>query len=170
MLSLPLARHALMLLCHVEPGRLCCSSAAVVVSRHVEHSETCTTVNVSLLSGQVMPCSSPLAVSRVTSSTACVADAFGGIDSGDYAALAAQLGVLQQLATLSKQTWTNPVGDCVTQTLLNLVCAVITAFELSPFTLPADQLQATTNILVGLYEGASLVKHSVQCWHVKNTL
>ena len=142
MLSLRLARHTLILVCPLEPGHLCSSSAAcgdqlVWQAPRGLHN------------------SSHVPLTHVIAWHACVAEAFAGIDSGDYAVLAAQLGVLQQLAALSKQTWTSPVAACVSQTLLNLVSAVITAFELSPFTLPADQLQATTDILVGLYDGRS---------------
>ena len=74
-----------------------------------------------------------------------------------FADWAGQLGVLPQLALLSKQSWTGPVAECSTQTLLNLACAVIAAFDLSPFTLPSDQLQALLELVINLYEGDSLL-------------
>ena len=74
-----------------------------------------------------------------------------------FAGWAGQLGVLPQLALLSKQSWTGPVAECSTQTLLNLACAVIAAFDLSSFTLPSDQLQALLELVINLYEGNSLL-------------
>ena len=37
--------------------------------------------------------------------------------------------------------------------LLSLMCAAIAAFDLSPYSLPADQLQAAVDTLANLYEG-----------------
>ena len=49
------------------------------------------------------------------------------------------------------------MAACITQTLLNLACSVIAAFDLSPFTLPSDQLQALLELVVNLYEGECLL-------------
>lgn len=75
------------------------------------------------------------------------------MDCTAFATLAGQRGVLPRLALLSRQKWVGPVADCITQTLLNLLCAVIAAFDLSPFSLPAAQLHAVLEVMVNLYEG-----------------
>ena len=72
------------------------------------------------------------------------------IDPTPYANNAAELGVLSTLAELSK---TEPLSQPSRYTLLSLMCTAIAAFELSPFTLPADQLQAVVKTLANLYEG-----------------
>ena len=87
----------------------------------------------------------------------CSADGLADCDPGVFASLAGQLGVLPQLSLLSKQSWTGPVAECITQTLLNLACSLIAAFDLSPFTLPSDQLQALLELVVNLYEGEYLL-------------
>lgn len=46
-------------------------------------------------------------------------------------------------------------------TLLNLICAAIAAFDLSPYTLSASQLQAVVDILANLYEGKACVSGQI---------
>ena len=92
---------------------------------------------------------------HITTGTVSI-DGLAAVDPAAVASLAGQLGVLPQLALLSKQTWTGPVAGCITQALLNVACAIIAAFDLSPFTLPADQLQALVDMVSNLYEGESL--------------
>ena len=93
-------------------------------------------------------------------------DGLADVDPAAVASLAGQLGVLPQLALLSKQTWTGQVAGCITLALLNVVCAIIAAFDLSPFTLTADQLQALVDMVSNLYEGESLHVQALMCTHV----
>jgi hypothetical protein len=75
------------------------------------------------------------------------------IDPTTYANKAAQLEVLPTLAGL---TSTGHLSQASRITLLSLMCAAIAAFDLSPYTLSASQLQAVIDTLANLYEGKAL--------------
>jgi hypothetical protein len=75
------------------------------------------------------------------------------IDPTTYANKAAQLEVLPTLAEL---TSSGQLTQASRITLLSLMCAAIAAFDLSPYTLSACQLQAVIDTLANLYEGKAL--------------
>lgn len=76
--------------------------------------------------------------------------ALSDIDSTTYANKAAQLGVLPTLAELTSN---GSLSQASRTTVLSLMCAAIAAFDLSPYTLSASQLQAVIDTLANLYEG-----------------
>ncbi len=75
------------------------------------------------------------------------------IDLTTFANKAAQLEVLPMLAVL---TSSGQLSQASRITLLSLMCAAIAAFDLSPYSLSASQLQAVIDTLANLYEGKSL--------------
>ena len=75
------------------------------------------------------------------------------IDPTTYANKAAQLEVLPTLAELTNS---GQLSQASRITLLSLMCAAIAAFDLSPYTLSASQLQAVIETLANLYEGKAL--------------
>lgn len=75
------------------------------------------------------------------------------IDPTAFANKAAQLEVLPTLAEL---TSSGQLSQASRITLLSLMCAAIAAFDLSPYTLSASQLQAVIDTLANLYEGKAL--------------
>ena len=75
------------------------------------------------------------------------------IDPTTFANKAAQLGVLPMLAELTNS---GQLSQASRITLLSLMCAAIAAFDLSPYSLSASQLQAVIDTLATLYEGNSL--------------
>ena len=72
------------------------------------------------------------------------------LDQTPFANKAAQLGVLP---SLSRLTQNKQMSKSSRHVLLSLMCAAIAAFDLSPYSLPADQLQAAVDSLANLYEG-----------------
>ena len=63
---------------------------------------------------------------------------------------------LAAVASLRELTVTRSNKDPSTPyILLNLICAAMAAFDLSPFTLPLPELQALVDTLAHLYEGTA---------------
>ena len=71
-------------------------------------------------------------------------------DQTSFANKAAQLEVLPTLAELMSSGQLSH-ASCIT--LLSLMCATIAAFDLSPYSLSASQLQAVIDTLANLCEG-----------------
>ena len=80
----------------------------------------------------------------------CCTGPLANTDPAPFANKAAQLNVLPTLAQLTQNKQTSQASRKV---LLSLMCAAIAAFDLSPYTLPASQLQSVVDTLANLYEG-----------------
>lgn len=71
------------------------------------------------------------------------------VDAAFFARKAIELAALPSLRELATKTCN--LGS--RRTLLNVVCAAVAAFDLSPFTLPLPELVALVDTLAHLYEG-----------------
>ena len=80
----------------------------------------------------------------------CCTGPLADLDPAPYANKALALGALRTLADLTKD---HQLSQPSRYTLLSLISAVIAAFDLSPYTLPSEQLDAVTKAVANLYEG-----------------
>ena len=93
---------------------------------------------------------------HVCTTTAYDCGASGPLADIDPTAFANKAAQLEVLPTLAELTSSGQLNQASRITLLSLMCATIAAFDLSPYSLSASQLQAVIDTLANLYERKAL--------------